>query len=374
MSGTGRLRLLMTVDAVGGVWTYALDLAAGLAGHGVGTVLAVMGPAPAPDQAAAALRVPRLRLVETGLPLEWLAESPAEVVAAGHTLARLAEETGADILHLNAPGPAAGAAFSMPVLIACHSCLATWWRAVRTGPMPADFTWRTELVARAYRKADCLVAPSAGFAAATRAAYGLAAPPMVVRNGRRAAGSAGTPLARPVAFTAGRLWDDGKDAATLDRAAALLPFPVVAAGPVEGPNGARAALAHLRLLGRLPEAEVAGYLAARPIFASAARYEPFGLTVLEAAQAGCALVLADTPVFRELWEGVAQFAPVGDAQAFAEAMRGLAEDGERRAALGVAAQERARRYGIGAQVDAMLAAYRGLLRGMAGGTGRGVAA
>ena len=41
-------RLLMTADAVGGVWTYALDLAAGLAPFGVETTLAVLGPAPAP--------------------------------------------------------------------------------------------------------------------------------------------------------------------------------------------------------------------------------------------------------------------------------------------------------------------------------------
>jgi hypothetical protein len=35
--------------------------------------------------------------------------------------------------------------------------------------------------------------------------------------------------------------------------------------------------------------------------------EPFGLAVLEAAQAGCPLVLSDLPGFRELWDGAALF-------------------------------------------------------------------
>ncbi len=50
--------------------------------------------------------------------------------------------------------------------------------------------------------------------------------------------------------------------------------------------------------------------AAATVFASMARYEPFGLAVLEAAQAGMRLVLSDIPTFRELWDGAAIF--VGD--------------------------------------------------------------
>ena len=47
----------MTTDAVGGVWSYALDLAAGLAGAVWRSTLAVLGPAPSgrrPRTAAAA--------------------------------------------------------------------------------------------------------------------------------------------------------------------------------------------------------------------------------------------------------------------------------------------------------------------------------
>jgi glycosyltransferase involved in cell wall biosynthesis len=173
-----------------------------------------------------------------------------------------------------------------------------------------------------------------------------------------------------MAFTAGRLWDEGKAARTLDAAAALLRFPLVAAGSVEGPNGATVDLHHMQPTGRLSGAAIAAILATRPVFVSAARYEPFGLAVLEAAQAGCALVLSDTSGFRELWDGAAVFVPPDDAATFAAAITALADDRERRVALGVAARERADRYSLDRQVEGMLAAYRQVV----GRTGRDVAA
>src|SRR4051794_32298174 len=148
MNGGVNLRLLMTVDTVGGVWTYALDLAAGLVERGVAVTMAVMGPSPSPEQLADAARVPELKLVNLGLPLEWMAVSAREVEAAGEVLAELAASLSVDIVQLNAPGPAAWAQFPAPVVVVCHSCVATWWHAVRGGPMPEEFCWRSELVSR----------------------------------------------------------------------------------------------------------------------------------------------------------------------------------------------------------------------------------
>ncbi len=368
MSPSPRIRLLMTADAVGGVWSYAIDLLRGLAPHGVETTLAVLGPAPAADQRAAAAAVPGLRLMETALPLEWLADSKAEIAASGQALAELAREVGADLVHLNTPAPAACAAFPTPLVIACHSCVATWWDAVRDGPLPDDFRWRAELTGQAYAAARLLIAPTAAFAAATARTYGLRQPPLVIHNGRRsiARPAAAQPVPAAVAFTAGRLWDEGKDLATLDRAAARLPLPVLAAGDTRGPNGAQVELKHLRLLGRLSDTALAGVLNTRPIFVSPARYEPFGLAVLEAAQAGCALILSDIPGFRELWGGVAEFVRPCDDAALAATVQHIAADRERRAALGVAARERAERFTVETQTATMLDAYRRLLAGQCG--------
>ncbi len=362
--GEDGLRLLMTADAAGGVWTYALDLAAGLAPHGVTTVLAVLGPDPTPDQMAQAAAVPGLEIQLTGLPLDWLAGQSEVVLRAGQALSALAQKTRVDLIHLNSPAHAAGGGFPVPVLAVSHSCVATWWDAVRGGDLPPDFAWRTDLMRRGFLSASTLVVPSRALAEATARRYALPRMPVAVHNGRRPIAAAGTALAEvpPVmAFTAGRFWDAGKNIQTLDRAAARLDLPVFAAGPLDGPDGTRVSVTHLRCLGRLDETALATWLRAAPIYVSLALYEPFGLAVLEAAQAGCPLVLSDIPSFRELWDGAALFVPPQDDVAVTMAIAGLAENSAERARLGEAARQRAARYTVEAMAETMLAVYRSLL-------------
>ncbi|MFH5923582.1 glycosyltransferase [Roseomonas xinghualingensis] len=354
----------MTADAAGGVWTYALDLAAGLALHGVVTVLAVLGPAPTPDQMTQAAGIPGLELRITGLPLDWLANEPGEVTQAGVALAALAREAGVDIVQLNSPAHAAGAGFPVPIVAVSHSCVATWWDAVRDGDLPEDFSWRTELVRRGALAASALVVPSHALAEAMARRYALPRLPRVVHNGRAPLPPpSGVPDKAPplFAFTAGRLWDAGKNLETLDRAAARLDLPVLAAGPLDGPDGTLVEARYLRALGWLDEGTLAGWLAQAPIYVSLALYEPFGLAVLEAAQAGCPLVLSDIPTFRELWGDAALFVPARDDAAAAEAIGRLAGDAGERSRLAAAGRERAARYTVGAMAEAMHAVHRSLL-------------
>jgi glycosyltransferase involved in cell wall biosynthesis len=133
---------------------------------------------------------------------------------------------------------------------------------------------------------------------------------------------------------------------------------VAAAGPLTGPNGSSVALRHIEALGSLSSDAMRAWFARRPIFASTALYEPFGLAVLEAAQAGCPLVLSDIPTFRELWSSVAEFVDPGDAQAVAARLASLAGNADRRKLLGEAARERSRRYTVAAMTEEMLAIYR----------------
>ena len=344
-------RLLVTTDAVGGVWRYAVDLAGGLADRGIETVLAIMGPAADAAQRKEAEAVRGLRLVQTGLPLDWTAASPADLAQASAKLTALAALTGASAAHLHAPALVGAQPWPVPAVVVAHSCVGTWWRAVRGGDMPDDFRWRTEAAAAGLGAASAVIAPTAAHAALVREVYGPV-PVQVVHNGRDPAPLPTGPRDRAV-LTAGRLWDKGKGVSRLDQAAAGLGAPVRAAGPVQGPEGGAATFANLDLLGTLDPAGVATAYAGATVFASMARYEPFGLAVLEAAQAGMALVLSDLPGFRELWDGAALFVAEGDD--LPTALRRALDDP---APLAAAARQRAMRYTADAMTHATLAVHR----------------
>jgi glycosyltransferase involved in cell wall biosynthesis len=337
MSGT---RLLLITDAVGGVWVYSLELARALAPLGVEAIVTVMGPSPSARQREEAAGI---RLIDTGLPLEWLDTSRAEIRRAGEALKRIADIEQADIVQTCSAALLADADFGQPCVAVQHSCLASWWAAVKRAPLPTEFRWRRDMVERGLRRASTIVAPSLAFAAETARCYDVPAPVSAVHNGRRGATFAHIPQGQFV-FTASRLWDEGKNVATLDAAAARLAIPFQAAGAVRGPNGAAISLQHLQSLGELSPTRIAGLLAARPIFASAALYEPFGLAVLEAASAGCALVLSDIPTHRELWHDAAVFVGAHGEAAFVEIIQMLVEDNEARQALGRAAKARAQLF------------------------------
>jgi glycosyltransferase involved in cell wall biosynthesis len=359
------LRILITADPVDGTWQYGLDLARGLFRLGHETVLAVTGPAPSPEQSKAAAGVPGLQLVEAAILPDGAGGTEASMVRAAQAVAAVAAEAEVDIVQLNSPAFAALADFGRPVVAVVHSCIASRWEAVEGTSLPAEFEWRTDLVARGLRAAGAVVAPTSAFAASVQRHYGLGTPPRTVHHGR-------APVAVPngvphdFVFTAGRLWDEGKNFGMIDAAAARIGVPVRAAGPLAGPNGAKVLFDNIHCLGTLGDEELGRWLSARPVFVSAALHEPFGLAVLEAASAGCALILSDIPSFRELWEDVAIFVDPRDEDGFARAISNLVGDDFERAVLGRAARERAARYTPDAMAAQMANLYRGLLPAVRG--------
>ena len=164
----------------------------------------------------------------------------------------------------------------------------------------------------------------------------------------------------------GRVWDEAKNVRLVDEAAAALPWPVFVAGKVEQ-DGARGRAAprrlqHARSLGLLDSQAVKSMLGRASIYVHPARYEPFGVAVLEAALAGCALVLGDIPSMREIWHDGALYVPVDDAARLAREVRALITDDARRAALGERARQVASRFTPQRMAFEYLDAYRELLR------------
>ena len=332
-------RVLMTTDTVGGVWTYALELCRALDRHGVEVALATMGSSLDSTQSAEAAALPNLQVYESAYRLEWMREPWEDVDAAGAWLLDLERRTAPEVVHLN--GYCHGdLPFAAPVLVVGHSCVLSWWRAVKGEAAPVVWETYAQRVARGLRGADLVAAPTAAMLRWLEEIYGPLQDARVLPNGRRA--ELFPPLAKePWVLGAGRLWDEAKNVAALARVAPRLAWPVLVAGDGEHPEGGRVALDNLRLLGRLSPSDLAFWLGRASIYALPARYEPFGLSILEGALAGCALVLGDVDSLRELWDGCALFVPPGGDGALEEALNGLIGDAVQRRRLARESRRRA---------------------------------
>jgi glycosyltransferase involved in cell wall biosynthesis len=345
-------RVLITLDAVGGVWRYAVDVAHGLETLGVDCLLVGFGPEP---DAAQRAECGSSGVVWTREPLDWMVSDSAALDRGSDTLASLARDWKADIIHLNLPSQACGLSDRWPVVVASHSCVPTWWRAVRGTDLPSAWAWQVQRNQAGFRRADAVIVPSDSHAAALNKVYDRL-PPLHVIHNATAVDLADEPK-EPLVLSAGRWWDPGKNGAILDEAAAAVAWPVILAGPLDGPNGQHAAFRNVRTPGGLPHKDILALMRRSAIFAAPSRYEPFGLAVVEAAMSGAALVLADIPTFRELWSGAALFVSADDGAGWSRALTELAEDTASRLRLAAEAGARARQFTLPRQAAQLNALY-----------------
>jgi glycogen synthase len=362
------MRVLMTADAVGGVWTYALGLARGLARWDTHVTLAVMGAPPGPDRVAEAAAHRNITLVHRGFRLEWMRDPWADVAAAGDWLLELERTVRPDAIHLNGYAHAA-LPWSGPVLVVAHSCVCSWWRAVPGRATPDEWQQYRDAVGKGLRAARLVVAPTRAMLESLALEHGTVARSRVIPNGcDQAPLPFGTrdafgryprrpPRSHAIVLAAGRVWDEAKNLRTLAAAAPAIRWPVCIAGPRERPEGGGPRLDGVDLLGPLPRAALQRWYRRASIFAHPALYEPFGLAPLEAAHAGAALVLGDIPSLREVWGDAAVYVPPREPAALAEAINRLVDRPPLLAEYAASARERAQRYGVAAMARSYQAAY-----------------
>jgi glycosyltransferase involved in cell wall biosynthesis len=102
-------------------------------------------------------------------------------------------------------------------------------------------------------------------------------------------------------------------------------------------------------------------MARASIFVSPARYEPFGLAVLEAALAGDALVLGDIDSLREIWEDAAIFVEPEDRRQLVWTLNRLIADDRRREVMALRARARALQFDPRRMAAQYLHAYEELI-------------
>lgn len=353
------MKVLMTTDAVGGVWSYSLQLCAALETHGISVLLATMGAPLTAAQRDAAGVLRNVSLRESAYALEWMDDPWDDVAAAGEWLLDLERAFTPDIIHSNGYAHAA-MPWRAPVLVVAHSCVLSWWRAVHGADAPA--TWsRYALSTRCgLHAADLVIAPTRSMLAALRAHYGALPRTAVIPNGVAAAPVADS-ARHPVVLAVGRIWDDAKNIAALDRAAPHIDWPVLVAGSSRDAAGRQRSLRHAQHLGVLDSDQMTEMYARAAILAHPARYEPFGLAPLEAALQGCALVLGDIPSLREVWGETARYVDPGDDDAIARAINELARDDSLRCAAAVQTRRRACTLTAARMAAAYASAYQAVV-------------
>lgn len=302
------MRILMTTDTVGGVWTYTRELVLGLleARADLQVLLVTFGGTVSPEQeswlrATAGQYRRRFMFEPTTLPLEWQADNAKAYVYAEPLLRRLAKQFAPDVFHSNQfcfgalPLPC-------PKVVVAHSDVLGWARAVRgdAGLEETDWlrTYRT-LVTDGVAGAAATVAPTEWMLGELRAHFGMVPHGRVIANGRSVAAPR---IAKKLqAVTAGRVWDAAKGMDVLEEC--MSPMPILIAGETVAPEATYDATRLRRrvLLGRLTEAQMLDLFAESAVYLVTSCYEPFGLSAVEAAQCGCAIVARDIHSQREVW-------------------------------------------------------------------------
>jgi glycogen synthase len=349
----------MTADTVGGVWTYALELARAFYGYGLEVALATMGAPLSREQRQEIKPFRNLEVYESTFKLEWMDNPWQDVAEAGAWLLQLADQIQPDVVHLN--GFAHGALrWELPVLVVGHSCVLSWWRAVKGERAPASWEPYELAVRGGLENADLVVAPTQWMLDTLTRCYGPFHASRVIPNGRELSIFEPGPKENFV-LCAGRLWDEAKNISMMAFIAPKLSWPVYVAGDCGHPNGSSTTFDNVNCLGKLAPHYLAGLYRRASIYALPARYEPFGLSILEAALSGCALLLGDIPSLRENWSDAAEFVSPDDPQTICERVELLISDTHWREELGQRARARALEFDIRHTARSYLAAYAELI-------------
>ena len=224
-------------------------------------------------------------------------------------------------------------------------------------------------VLRAARRTICVsqtehdqLTRTVGRTAARRAVVihnGARLPPARIESDRAAARTElGIPEEEVVAIWVGSL-DERKDPLTAVRAAARAQVALIVVG--DGPlrPEVERATGPIRVLGE--RRDVSRLLSASDLFISTGRREGLSLALLEAMAHGLPAVVSDLPENVEAVGDAGVDVRLGDDAALAAALRLLAEDRQRRIAIGLRARRRiAERFDVGHMIEKTRAVYDSL--------------
>ena len=115
---------------------------------------------------------------------------------------------------------------------------------------------------------------------------------------------------------------------------------------------------NLHLLGQLSKEKVNHWLQKAAVYALPVKYEPFGLSFLEAASRQCALVGGDIATLHELWGDAMFYAPAENAEDLAWGCNTILSDERYRSHLAAKARQKSLKYTLNRKVQQYNNLYR----------------
>lgn len=288
----------MTADSIGGVWTYVRELVRGLPSD-FEIILAVMGRSPSKSQYDEICCDSKVTVLFKPFRLEWMENAESDIQDAGEWLLSLQDSYDIDLVHINGYAHVS-LPWKCPVVCVAHSCVYSWYVHVKNR-LP-DFSWNQykKRVCEAMVNADIVISPSFAMQKDLIKNYDTIKKSLVIYNGR-SDNHFGTGKKEPLLLASGRIWDEAKNLKCLSGVVKNIEWPLYIAGESGLPEENR------NYLGYLDSSEMVSWLNKASIYIHPALYEPFGLSVLEAAHCGCALILSDISSLNEIWENAALY-------------------------------------------------------------------
>ncbi len=358
------MRVLLTTDTVGGVWTFTKELVGQLLMRGDNVALVSFGRKPSPEQStwAGELEAHNQGIFQfhaCDAPLEWMQNNEATWKRGCGLLEYVADSFGPDIFH-SSQFCWGALALEVPKLITAHSDVRSWSEACCTN-RPVQSRWLkryVRLVQDGIDCADATVAPTAWMRKALLEHFEVASPFHVIANGRTAPSGTFQRRRAVRAVSVGRLWDKGKGLDILNQA--RLPMPLLLAGE-NSFEDATSGMSQpgIQTLGRLDEKSLFDLFCTSSVYLATSVYEPFGLAPLEAALCGCAIVARDITTFREVWGDAALY--FEDATELQDLFCRLMDNPRELRRLRAAARERAQQFTAQSMADAYTSLYRELI-------------
>ena len=340
------MRVVITTDTLGGVWTYTRELVTELIQRGIEVTLISFGNIPDVTQCAWMEGLKNLDFRPTAFKLEWMRDSEEDLRASADYLLSIVHEVEPDLIHLNQFYYGA-LKCAVPKLVVAHSDVVSWWVAVHGDePRPDEWIrWYRETVIRGLSEATMVAAPSRWMLDQLIRHYGRPASSAVVYNGRNPKLLNPHLTKQPAVLSVGRLWDAGKNVGLLTQFEPQVATYIV--GSEHHPDRGKTTLIsaagwnRIRMKGPQNEGQLRELFAQAAIYAATSRYEPFGLAPLEAALSRCAIVASDIPTFREIWGDAVLYFRGNDAENLREQIARLSSDSELRASYANKAYARA---------------------------------